>query len=76
MTHLLIRACVALLAAGAAWTAQAQTWPTQPIRIIVPFTAGTGMDAATSTPEELSQLAGKDFPRWGEVIRRNGISAD
>ncbi len=35
-----------------------------------------GMDAATSTPEELSQLAGKDFPRWGEVIRRNGITAD
>jgi tripartite-type tricarboxylate transporter receptor subunit TctC len=35
-----------------------------------------GMDAATSSTEELGQLVGKDFPRWGEVIRRNGITAD
>jgi tripartite-type tricarboxylate transporter receptor subunit TctC len=35
-----------------------------------------GMDAATSSAEELGQLVGKDFPRWGEVIRRNGITAE
>ena len=35
-----------------------------------------GMDAAASTPDELSRLVGKDYPRWGEVIRRNGISAE
>jgi tripartite-type tricarboxylate transporter receptor subunit TctC len=35
-----------------------------------------GMDAAASTPEELSQLVGKDYPRWGEVIQRNGITAE
>jgi tripartite-type tricarboxylate transporter receptor subunit TctC len=35
-----------------------------------------GMDAATSSTDELAQLVGKDFPRWGEVIRKNGITAD
>lgn len=35
-----------------------------------------GMDAAASTPEELAALSAKDYPRWGEVIKRNGISGD
>jgi tripartite-type tricarboxylate transporter receptor subunit TctC len=35
-----------------------------------------GMDAAASTPDELAQQVRKDFPRWGEVIRRNGIKAE
>jgi tripartite-type tricarboxylate transporter receptor subunit TctC len=35
-----------------------------------------GMDASASTPEALTQLMAQDFPRWGEVIRRNNISAE
>jgi tripartite-type tricarboxylate transporter receptor subunit TctC len=35
-----------------------------------------GMDASSSTTDELLQLVKKDYPRWGEVIRRNGISAE
>lgn len=35
-----------------------------------------GMDASTSTTDELTQLVSKDYPRWGEVIRRNGITAE
>jgi tripartite-type tricarboxylate transporter receptor subunit TctC len=35
-----------------------------------------GMDASSSTTEELTQLVNKDYPRWGEVIRRNGITAE
>jgi tripartite-type tricarboxylate transporter receptor subunit TctC len=35
-----------------------------------------GMDATTSTTDELTQLVNKDYPRWGEVIRRNGITAE
>ncbi len=35
-----------------------------------------GMDAATSTPEELNALIARDFPRWGRVIRANNISAE
>jgi tripartite-type tricarboxylate transporter receptor subunit TctC len=35
-----------------------------------------GMDAAASTSDELTQLVAKDYPRWGEVIKRNGISAE
>ena len=35
-----------------------------------------GMDAASSTTAELTDVVGKDFLRWGNVIRRNGISAE
>lgn len=35
-----------------------------------------GMDAAASTPIELAELSAKDYPRWGAVIKRNGITAE
>jgi len=35
-----------------------------------------GLDAASSTPAELADVVQKDYVRWGEVIRRNGISAE
>ena len=35
-----------------------------------------GMDAATSTTDELGAVVSKDYPRWGEVIKRNGITAE
>lgn len=35
-----------------------------------------GMDAAFSTTAELSAIVAKDYPRWGEVIRRNNIAAE
>lgn len=35
-----------------------------------------GMDASASTPDELAQIGQKDYPRWGAVIKRNGISAE
>jgi tripartite-type tricarboxylate transporter receptor subunit TctC len=35
-----------------------------------------GMDASASTPSELTAIVGKDYPRWGTVIRTKQISAD
>ena len=35
-----------------------------------------GMDAASSTPGELGAVVAKDYPRWGSVIKRNGIAAE
>jgi tripartite-type tricarboxylate transporter receptor subunit TctC len=35
-----------------------------------------GLDAVSSTPEELANIMRKDYPRWGEVIRTNGIKAE
>lgn len=35
-----------------------------------------GMDAASSTPDELMTVVRKDYPRWGAVIQRNGIKAE
>lgn len=35
-----------------------------------------GMDAAHSTPAELAAVVAKDYPRWGAVIKRNGLTAE
>jgi tripartite-type tricarboxylate transporter receptor subunit TctC len=35
-----------------------------------------GLDAASSTTAELTDVVGKDYVRWGNVIRRNSISAE
>lgn len=35
-----------------------------------------GMDAATSTTDELAAVVNKDYPRWGEVIKRNSITTE
>jgi tripartite-type tricarboxylate transporter receptor subunit TctC len=35
-----------------------------------------GLDAAASTPGELSTVVARDYPRWGAVIKRNGLTAE
>ncbi len=35
-----------------------------------------GMDASASSADELNAIVQKDYPRWGSVIKRNGISAE
>ena len=35
-----------------------------------------GLVATASTPDELNDVMKKDFPRWGNVIRANGIKAE
>ena len=35
-----------------------------------------GLDASSSTPEELSAIVAKDYPRWGRVIQLKGIVAE
>jgi tripartite-type tricarboxylate transporter receptor subunit TctC len=35
-----------------------------------------GLDASSSTPEELSAIEAKDYPRWGRVIKLKNIIAE
>ena len=35
-----------------------------------------GLDAAASSPAELASIVGKDYPRWGHVIRSKQIMAE
>ena len=35
-----------------------------------------GMDAASSSPEELSALMRRDHARWAAVIKKNNINAE
>ena len=37
---------------------------------------GQGMDATSSSPEELQALMQRDFARWAAVIKKNNISAE
>ena len=54
----LLGACLALACA----TAMAQSWPTKPVRIIVPYTAGGGTDAvARGLAHQLSEV-------WGQQV--------
>ena len=45
----LIKTAAGLLLAACALMSQAQTWPAQTIRVVVPFTPGTGMDTIART---------------------------
>ncbi|HEX3141134.1 MAG TPA: tripartite tricarboxylate transporter substrate binding protein, partial [Rhizobacter sp.] len=51
-----------LVAAGLSGTAQAQTFPTKPVRIITPFPAGAGPEAV------LRVLAEKLQKKWGQPV--------
>ena len=60
MQSIFTRAAVGILFATSAFVAQAQTWPAQTIRLIVPFTPGTGMDTiARAVQPRLAERLGQ-----------------
>ena len=60
-----------------AWASQAQTWPTQTIKIIVPFTAGTGMDTiARAVAPKLSDKLGQPVIVQNMAGASGNIGAD
>ncbi len=71
------RALLALTASALAIGAQAQTWPTQSVRIIVPFTAGTGMDTiARAVGPRLSERLGQPVVIVNQPGASGNIGAD
>lgn len=64
---------IALLLIAFAWTAQAaaQTWPAKPVRLIVPFSAGSAVDTLARIPaQKLSEM-------WGhQIVVDNRIGAN
>jgi tripartite-type tricarboxylate transporter receptor subunit TctC len=59
---------VSLLGLGAVPPALAQTWPTQPVRIIVPFPAGGGMDVM------IRPIAVELAAKWGKPVVIDNVS--
>lgn len=60
--HALLRATGALLLALAAGTAAAQTWPSRPVRVIVPYPPGGSVDVVTrKMAAKLQEQTGQPF---------------
>jgi tripartite-type tricarboxylate transporter receptor subunit TctC len=60
MTRLILAAAIAL--AGASSNAQAQDWPSKPVRLIVPVTAGSAIDITTrAVGDQLSKQLNQTF---------------
>jgi len=62
MTRFFSRIALAVVAAAIVSVAQAQSWPTRPVRIVVPFTAGSATDI-------LARTFGKTLQEtWGQPV--------
>jgi tripartite-type tricarboxylate transporter receptor subunit TctC len=74
-----LSACIVTLAAAglSAKPAQAQTWPGQTIKIVVPFTPGTGMDTiARTVSPRLSERLGQSVVVQNTPGASGNIGAD
>ena len=63
-------AVAALLLVSA--SVDAQTYPSEPVRIVVPFLPGGGVDvaeAAGTTPDEFAAKYQADIVRYAKIIR-------
>jgi tripartite-type tricarboxylate transporter receptor subunit TctC len=76
----LIRSVVALVAVATAFAAHAQTWPTKPVKIIVPFAAGGPADIyARVIAQKLGESMGQAFivedkPGAGSLIGTEAVA--
>jgi tripartite-type tricarboxylate transporter receptor subunit TctC len=82
-----IRCAAAAAGAIVACAAAAQSFPTKPIRLIIPFVAGgspdiaerlqqIGFDVVASTPEESGKFMREELERWTRVVQKGGIQPD
>ncbi|MGA8515535.1 MAG: tripartite tricarboxylate transporter substrate-binding protein, partial [Burkholderiaceae bacterium] len=77
MQSIIIKSALILSATLSALVAQAQTWPVQPIKIIVPFTAGTGMDTiARAVAPRLGERLGQPVVVQNQPGASGNIGAD
>jgi tripartite-type tricarboxylate transporter receptor subunit TctC len=77
MTHTTIRALATSALLAVSLLAQAQTWPGQTIKIIVPFTPGTGMDTiARTVSPKLSERLGQPVVVQNTPGASGNIGAD
>lgn len=63
---------ITMLAASSVALAQARDWPTQPVRIVVPFQAGSATDLIT---RQLGAGLGKEYGQTFVVENRPGAAA-
>ena len=81
MTQPLLRTAAVFLAAAAFTTAQAQSYPSRPITIVLPLAPGTGLDiVARAYAERLAQTLGRPVvidnkPGGAQVVAVNALLA-
>ena len=77
MNRGVVKAVLGLFAVVAALAAQAQAWPAQPVKIVVPFTAGTGMDTiARAVAPRLQERLGQSVIVLNTPGASGNIGAD
>jgi tripartite-type tricarboxylate transporter receptor subunit TctC len=77
MTNTSLKLALTIMVACVSQASQAQSWPTQPIKIIVPFTAGTGMDTiARAVAPKLSDKLGQPVIVQNMAGASGNIGAD
>ena len=77
MFYRLVKGLVGLVSALVVVAAQAQTWPAQQLRIVVPFTPGTGMDTiARAVAPRLSERLGQPVIVQNMAGASGNIGAD
>lgn len=83
-----LRFASAAVAAALPWASAADTWPSRPIRLVVPFSAGGSIDLRQFGPERgglaaaqaslrraegLSSGLQREIRQWQPVVTKNNI---
>ena len=76
MRYAVAAAVLASLSCVGAHAQDSKNYPTKPVRFIVPFAPGGGVDIVGSTRQEFAAFIKIELEKAGRIIRQANIRAD